>query len=157
MGLDQATRRNLELTVTLSGGRQGSLLSVIDRTVTGAGGRRLTADLSGPLTDPTAIDARLDMVQFFHDADARRDDFRDAIRRAPDIERALSRLGLGRGGPRDLAAIRDALIAASTARHMLGDAGPAVSPCAGEEAGRPRTVAGCSQQRTERGSAAAHP
>jgi DNA mismatch repair protein MutS len=125
MGLDQATRRNLELTVTLSGGRQGSLLSVIDRTVTGAGGRRLTADLSGPLTDPTAIDARLDMVQFFHDADARRGDFRDAIRRAPDIERALSRLGLGRGGPRDLAAIRDALIAASAARHMLGDAGPA--------------------------------
>jgi DNA mismatch repair protein MutS len=125
MGLDQATRRNLELTMTLSGSRQGSLLSVIDRTVTGAGGRRLTADLSGPLTDPGAIDARLDMVQFFHDADARRGDFRDAIRRAPDIERALSRLGLVRGGPRDLASIRDALIAASAARHSLGKAGPA--------------------------------
>lgn len=125
MGLDQATRRNLELTMTLSGSRQGSLLSVIDRTVTGAGGRRLTADLSGPLTDPGAIDARLDMVQFFHDADARRGDFRDAVRRAPDIERALSRLGLVRGGPRDLASIRDALIAASAARHTLGKAGPA--------------------------------
>ncbi|WP_417520057.1 DNA mismatch repair protein MutS [Minwuia sp.] len=125
MGLDQATRRNLELTETLSGGRQGSLLSVIDRTVTGAGGRRLMADISGPLTDPAVIEARLDMVQFFHDADARRGDFRDAIRRAPDIERALSRLGLGRGGPRDLTAIRDALIAASSARHVLGESGPA--------------------------------
>jgi len=125
MGLDQATRRNLELTQTIAGGRQGALLSVIDRTVTGAGGRRLTADLSGPLTDPDAIDQRLDMVQFFHDADGRRADFRDAIRRAPDIERAISRLGLGRGGPRDLTAIRDALIAAAAARHMLGEAGPA--------------------------------
>ncbi|WP_416900087.1 MAG: DNA mismatch repair protein MutS [Minwuia sp.] len=125
MGLDQSTRRNLELTETLSGSRQGSLLSVIDRTVTGAGGRRLVADLSGPLTDPDAIGERLDMVQFFHDADALRGDFRDAIRRAPDIERALSRLGLGRGGPRDLTAIRDALVAASAARQVLGSSGPA--------------------------------
>ncbi|PJK31333.1 DNA mismatch repair protein MutS [Minwuia thermotolerans] len=125
MGLDQATRRNLELVETLSGERRGSLLSVIDRTVTGAGGRRLAADLAGPLTDPEAIDARLDMVQFFHDADRLRDDFREAIRRAPDIERALSRLGLGRGGPRDLAAIRDALEACGHARGLLGKAGPA--------------------------------
>ena len=125
MGLDQATRRNLELTETLSGERRGSLLSIIDRTVTGAGGRRLTADLSGPLTDPAEIDARLDMVQFFHDADRLREDFREAIRRAPDIERALSRLGLGRGGPRDLSAIRDALEACGHARSLLGEAGPA--------------------------------
>ena len=125
MGLDPATRRNLELTETLSGDRRGSLLSVIDRTVTGAGGRRLAADLAGPLTDPVAIDRRLDMVQFFADGDARRHDLREAIRRAPDIERALSRLGLDRGGPRDLAHLRDALAAAVAAREVLGNSGPA--------------------------------
>ncbi|MDF1719458.1 MAG: DNA mismatch repair protein MutS [Minwuia sp.] len=124
MGLDPATRRNLELTETLSGERRGSLLAVIDRTVTGAGGRRLAVDLAGPLTDPEAIGRRLDMVQFFADNDTRRQDLRDAIRRAPDIERALSRLGLDRGGPRDLAHLRDALAAAATARAVLGDSGP---------------------------------
>lgn len=124
MGLDPATRRNLELTETLSGDRRGSLLSVIDRTVTGAGGRRLAADLAGPLTDPQAIGRRLDMVQFFADGDARRGDLREAIRRAPDIERALSRLGLDRGGPRDLAHLRDALTAAVAARGVLGNSGP---------------------------------
>lgn len=125
MGLDPATRRNLELTETLSGERRGSLLSVIDRTVTGAGGRRLATDLAGPLTDPAAIDRRLDMVQFFADGDTRRQDLRDAIRRAPDIERALSRLGLDRGGPRDLAHLRDGLLAATVAREVLGSDGPA--------------------------------
>ncbi|GJL86874.1 MAG: DNA mismatch repair protein MutS [Minwuia thermotolerans] len=125
MGLDPATRRNLELTETLSGERRGSLLSVIDRTVTGPGGRRLATDLAGPLTDPAAIGRRLDMVQFFADADARRQALRDAIRRAPDIERALSRLGLDRGGPRDLAHMRDGLLAAAAARDVLGSDGPA--------------------------------
>ncbi|MEC9344753.1 MAG: DNA mismatch repair protein MutS [Pseudomonadota bacterium] len=125
LGLDQATRRNLELVETLTGERRGSLLSVIDRTVTGAGARRLVADLAGPLTDPVAISARHDMVQFFVDDDRLREDFRAAIRQVPDIERALSRLGLGRGGPRDLVHVRDALAGAAAARFVLGNAGPA--------------------------------
>ena len=119
MEIDAATRRNLELTATLSGGRDGSLLSVIDRTVTGAGGRLLAARVSAPLTDPEAIGARLDMVGFFFNDRIARETVRDILRRCPDVERALSRITLGRGGPRDLAAIRDALSRAHDMRDTL--------------------------------------
>lgn len=122
--IDAATRRNLELTRTLAGERQGSLLSVIDRTVTGAGARLLAAHLASPLTDPDAINARLDMVQFFVDDTGLRERVREILRRCPDIERALSRLSLGRGGPRDLAAIRDGLAEAAMLRETLADIGP---------------------------------
>src|SRR6185369_8663199 len=67
MQIDAATRRNLELAATLSGERRGSLLAVLDRTVTGAGARLLAERLSGPLTLMQQIDARLDAVQFFLD------------------------------------------------------------------------------------------
>lgn len=109
MEIDAATRRNLELLQTLSGERRGSLLAAIDRTVTGAGARLLSSWLSAPLTEPAAIDARLDAVEALVADDGLRTDLREALRRCPDIERALSRLSLGRGGPRDLAVIRDAL------------------------------------------------
>jgi DNA mismatch repair protein MutS len=109
MQIDAATRRNLELTATLSGERRGSLLATIDRTLTGAGARLLAEHLAAPLTDPAAIGARLDSVQFLLDRPDLRAALRERLRRCPDIERALSRLGLGRGGPRDLAALRDAL------------------------------------------------
>ncbi|RED47725.1 DNA mismatch repair protein MutS [Aestuariispira insulae] len=126
MEIDHATRRNLELVQTLSGERKGSLLSVIDRTVTGAGARLLGARLAAPLTDPEAINRRLDMVQYFRDADQLRDDLRQLLKETPDLERALGRLSLGRGGPRDLAAIRDGLAATAIARTILsGDAYPA--------------------------------
>ncbi|MHA1536783.1 MAG: DNA mismatch repair protein MutS [Alphaproteobacteria bacterium] len=124
MAIDVATRRNLELTRTLSGERQGSLLSVIDRTVTGAGARLLTRRLASPLTDPGAIARRLDMVGFFVDGGAGREALRACLRRAPDIERALSRLALGRGGPRDLAALRDALAEAVPMRLALAQGTP---------------------------------
>ncbi len=119
MAIDAATRRNLELTHALSGGRKGSLLAVIDRSVTGAGARLLHARLAAPLTDPGAINARLDQVDFFIAATASRDDLRTTLRAFPDIERALSRLTLGRGGPRDLAAIRDALVRVPELRAAL--------------------------------------
>jgi DNA mismatch repair protein MutS len=122
MEIDAATRRNLELVRTLSGERQGSLLATIDRTVTGAGARALAAWLAAPLTDPAAIAARHDMVGFFADAERLRVDLREALARVPDIERALSRLTLGRGGPRDLAAIRDGLIGAVALRALLDGA-----------------------------------
>ena len=119
MEIDAATRRNLELTRSLSGERQGTLLASIDRTVTAAGARRLTDWLAAPLTDPAAIDGRLDMVQAAL-GDARlREDLRATLKRCPDIERALSRLLVGRGGPRDLAALRDGLIAAAALRQRL--------------------------------------
>ncbi len=119
MEIDAATRRNLELTETLTGERRGSLLSVIDRTVTGAGARRLALHLAAPLTDPAAIGERLDMVQFFAERHSLRAELRDALRRCPDMERALSRLSLGRGGPRDLATVRDTLAEGPGLRNAL--------------------------------------
>ncbi len=119
MAIDAATRRNLELNVTLNGARKGSLLSAIDRTVTGAGARLLAARLNAPLTDVHAIRRRQDMVQYFYDDRDLGDVLRAELRRVPDLERALARLSVGRGGPRDLLAVRDALmIAASLKQHL---------------------------------------
>ena len=123
MRIDAATRRNLELTRSLSGGRDGSLLAAIDRTVTGAGARLLTARLSSPSTDPGEVAGRLDGVEMFGDG-ALRDRVRAALSRVPDIERALNRLALERGGPRDLAAIRAGLAQAGALAAHLGDSDP---------------------------------
>jgi DNA mismatch repair protein MutS len=112
LAIDAATRANLELTRTLSGERAGSLLAVIDRTVTPAGGRLLAERLAGPLTDPAAIGARQDAVALLVAEGDLRDGLRRGLKTAPDLARALTRLALGRGGPRDLAAIRDGLFAA---------------------------------------------
>ena len=119
MEIDAATRRNLELTQSLSGTLKGSLLGVIDQTVTGAGARLLGLHLAAPLTDPKAINGRLDMVQYFVDAERLAKTLRGILKRCPDIERALTRLTIGRGGPRDLAAVRDGLAAAVELRSVL--------------------------------------
>jgi len=134
MEIDSATRRNLELTRTLAGERRGSLIGVIDRTITAAGARLLLAHLSAPLTDVAAIDRRLDMVQFFADAGRLRADVREMLKSSPDLERALSRLTVGRGGPRDLAAIRDGLEMSGRLREALGS---------GELGGVPPGIAEC--------------
>ena len=109
MAMDAATRANLELTRTLSGEKTGSLLATIDRTVTGAGARDLGSRLSAPLTDSAAIARRQEAVAFLHDARSLREKLRRDLAAAPDMARSLSRLSVGRGGPRDLAAIRDGL------------------------------------------------
>jgi DNA mismatch repair protein MutS len=119
MEIDAATRRNLELVQTLTGDRRGSLLDTIDMTVSGAGARRLAAWLAAPLTDPAAINRRLDMVEFLATGETLRAELRELLRRCPDIERALSRLTLGRGGPRDLAAVRDGLDLGCALRRRL--------------------------------------
>jgi DNA mismatch repair protein MutS len=119
MGIDAATRRNLELTETLSGARKGSLLSVIDRSVTAAGARELAQRLAAPLTDVAAISLRHDAVAYFVAEPDLRRTLRDGLRRAPDIARALARLSVGRGGPRDLAALRDGIKAARALRDAL--------------------------------------
>ena len=111
--IDAATRANLEILKTLSGGRDGSLLKAVDRTVTGPGARLLAERITAPLTDPAAIAARHDSVSFLlAETDLRRR-LRGLLKSAPDIGRALSRLALERGGPRDLAALRDGLVAAN--------------------------------------------
>ncbi|MDP6690807.1 MAG: DNA mismatch repair protein MutS, partial [Alphaproteobacteria bacterium] len=119
MAIDPATRRNLELTRTLSGEVRGSLLATIDRTVTGAGARLLARHIAAPLMMPEAIEGRLDMVDYFIAAERLRQDLRATLRQSPDMARALARLCLERGGPRDLAAIRDGLSAAHTLGGLL--------------------------------------
>jgi len=110
--IDAATRRNLELTQALSGGREGSLLAAMDRTVTAAGARLLEARLSSPSRDLGVIARRLEGVRWLVEGSARHD-LRAALRMVPDMDRALSRLALDRGGPRDLAAIRAGLAQAA--------------------------------------------
>ncbi|MEO0822554.1 MAG: DNA mismatch repair protein MutS [Pseudomonadota bacterium] len=120
MRIDAATRRNLELTEALRGGRADSLLDAVDRTATGPGARLLAARIAAPLTDAAEIRARQDAVAWLLERPGSRAGLRAALARVPDLERALSRLGLGRGGPRDLAAIRDGLEAAAEIAEDLG-------------------------------------
>ncbi len=122
MLIDAATRANLELTATLSGDRRGSLIGALDRTVTGAGARLLARRLAGPSTDPDEIARRLDGVAWLLADSGRRQAFRASLAAAPDLSRSLSRLTLERGGPRDLAAIREALAAAAAILACLESA-----------------------------------
>ena len=121
MAIDAATRDSLELTQAQNGGRKGSLLDTIDRTVTGAGARLLAADLSAPLVDCAAIDARLDLVAHWVADSGAREEIRSTLRSLPDIARSLARLSAGRGSPRDLAQLRDGLARAWDLReHLAG-------------------------------------
>src|SRR5216683_2751187 len=119
MAIDPATRANLELTRTLAGERRGSLLDAIGCAVTAAGSRLLAQRLAAPLTDSAAIARRLDAIATFVADSAVRDDIRTTLRAAPDMSRALARLSVGRGGPRDLAGLRDGIFAADQALARL--------------------------------------
>ncbi len=103
--IDSATRRNLELTVTLNGDKHGSVLHTIDRTQTAAGCRMLQAHVATPLADIAPLIQRQDAIAFFLDQPLLQKSLRDSLPRLPDLERSLSRLLWGRGGPRDLAAL----------------------------------------------------
>lgn len=117
--IDAATRRNLELTRTLAGSRQGSLLSVLDQTVTAAGARLLDRRLSAPSTQLDTIQSRLNAISELLAASDLRTQIRNCLRKTPDMDRALSRLSLDRGGPRDLAALRTALEQADALHALL--------------------------------------
>ncbi len=119
MRIDAATRRNLELTRSLSGGREGALLAVADRTLTGGGARLLEQRLSAPSCDLDEIRARLEAVSYLRADSGLREGLRAMLRQVPDIERALSRLALDRGGPRDLAALRDGVGQAARIAQLL--------------------------------------
>ena len=125
MAIDPATRRNLEIVESLTGGRDGTLLAVIDRTVTSGGARLIAQRLAAPLTDPDAIADRLDAVQYLAETERLRTQWRERLAAAPDIARSLGRLTVGRGGPRDLAAIRDGLIAGHEIRRLADGPLPA--------------------------------
>ncbi len=119
MEIDPASRRSLEITRTLSGQAKGSLLSVIDKTITAAGGRQLASRIAAPLTDIAAINARLDLVEAVLSDPILGGRLAEALQSMPDLERALSRLSLGHGGPRDLAAIGRGIMASSAMAEAI--------------------------------------
>lgn len=124
LAIDPATRASLEIDRTQAGHRKGSLLATIDRTVTAPGARRLAARLTRPSTRSDVINARLDAVACLVDSRAARKLVRERLQAAGDPERALSRLLLGRGGPRDLAALGRALSEGEALAAGLGQALP---------------------------------
>ena len=135
MAIDPATRASLEIERSQAGGREGSLLAAIDRTVSAGGARLLAARLGRPLLDVDAIDARLDAVEWLLERRDLRRELRAALRRSGDIARALARLALGRGGPRDLGALRDGLATADALAALIGAQDNALEPPPAEVAG----------------------
>jgi DNA mismatch repair protein MutS len=153
MALDAATRSNLELNCTLSGGREGSLLAAIDESVTAAGARLLAARLNAPLTERAMIEARLKAVGVFvADADLGAD-IRAHLKTTPDMARALNRLAMQRGGPRDVAAIAQGLGAArSVAARLLAASVETSHGAAGELATQIETLGHESQKLADMGA-----
>ncbi|MGJ8621830.1 MAG: DNA mismatch repair protein MutS [Yoonia sp.] len=122
MQIDAATRKSLELTHGVGGGRQGSLLHCIDRTVTAGGARLLERRLASPACSVDVIATRQEAVEALTQNTRRTADLRETLRGVHDLDRALSRLALDRGGPRDMAAIRNTIgQAAALADQLSGD------------------------------------
>ena len=137
VGIDAATRRNLELTETMAGDRQGSLLATVDSTVTAPGARLLAQRLTAPSCNPAMIEDRLAAVAHFFTDTSLRTATRTTLKRCPDLERALGRLALGRGGPRDLIAVRGALQQSQTLADLIdpATAPPVIQTAAADAAG----------------------
>jgi DNA mismatch repair protein MutS len=119
MQIDAATRRSLELTASMNGGRNGSLLGAVDRTVTAAGARLLERRLSAPSRRLETVQSRLDSVDWALGQADLAEDLRETLKSVHDLDRALSRLALDRGGPRDMAALRDSIAAAQAIHARL--------------------------------------
>ncbi|WP_428152990.1 DNA mismatch repair protein MutS [Brevundimonas sp.] len=138
LAIDPATRTSLEIDRTQRGEREGSLLACIDRTVTSGGARALAERIARPLRDPLAINEQLDAVEWLLERRDLRRDLREALKASSDIARAVGRLALGRGGPRDLAAVRIGLsIAEGVAGLFVGQSGGQLDPLTGQ----PRRIA----------------
>lgn len=118
--IDPSTMRSLELVRTQSGEKSGSLLAVLDMTITAGGARLLQNRLLAPLRDVAAITRRHDEIQALIEDFSAISDIRTTLRQLPDMERALARLSLSRGGPRDLSALREGIgIAIGLRAHLL--------------------------------------
>ncbi len=126
MQIDAATRRSLELTRAMNGGRAGSLIGAIDRTVSAAGARLLERRLSSPSCHLGTVQSRQDCVSYFVENSRLRSDIRSPLKSVHDIDRALSRLALDRAGPRDMAAIRNSLTQAERLASSLPTDMPAI-------------------------------
>lgn len=128
MQIDASTRRNLELTVTLSGEKKGSLLSIIDRTITAAGSRLYLHNLTTPFANALPINNKLDGVQFFIENEDVRQQVRETLKSVPDIERALGRICIGKASPKDLTAIRDGLAQSTLITEIVEFSGAEHTP-----------------------------
>jgi DNA mismatch repair protein MutS len=124
MDMDQATRASLELLRARDGGTALTLFSAVNRTLSAPGARLLASWIAAPLIDPAAIAARQDVWGFLNTEPAMLTDLRKVVRGAADMARALARLSLGRGSPRDLAALRHGLSAAAACARLLDRPGP---------------------------------
>ncbi|MCW5721915.1 MAG: DNA mismatch repair protein MutS [Devosia sp.] len=144
MAIDAATRQSLEILHTQRGQAKGALRHAIDMSVTAPGARLLASRLAAPLRDAGAINARLDAVAALVGDTLLRARLRAELKQAPDLARALSRLALERGGPRDLGAIGKAVAAALALAEKLGaatDLPPLLAILAQTLAGAPRSLA----------------
>lgn len=120
MVLDQFTRRNLELTETIRSRKaQGSLLGILDRTVTAMGARLLRTWITQPLLDVKRLNARLDAVEIFSTNEVLRAELREGLKDVSDLERLTNRLLVGKAGPRDLLALRQSLEVVPTLRALI--------------------------------------
>jgi DNA mismatch repair protein MutS len=119
VAIDAATRKNLELTQTLSGEKSGSLLSVVDRSVTAAGARLLFRRITTPSQRLATIEERASAVAFFCGQSGLRDAVRSGLKQLPDVERALGRVALERSGPRDLLALGNGIVQAAQVHALL--------------------------------------
>lgn len=124
LGIDPATRASLDILRARDGGVEHTLFTAMNRTVSAAGARMLAEWLASPLTQVEAIRARQDGWWWLKEHTARTTALRESLKKAPDIARALGRLSLGRGLPRDMAGIRDGLVAAREAAHSLAQPVP---------------------------------
>ncbi|HEX6964073.1 MAG TPA: DNA mismatch repair protein MutS, partial [Lacipirellula sp.] len=120
--IDHATRRSLEICQTIRDGRrEGSLLGVMDRTVTSMGARLLGQWLAAPFTDVAAIDARLDAVAELHADASFTAELRESLSSIYDVERLLARVTTGRATPRDLSFIGRTLRCLPKVKAKLAD------------------------------------
>lgn len=117
--MDGATRRNLELTQTLAGSRKGSVLHAVDETVTAAGSRALAQWLASPLCERAGIEARQEAIQWALVSDKQRAALRENLKAIADMERAIGRLALGRGGPRDVLLLATSLTQTNALHEQL--------------------------------------
>ena len=119
MQIDPATCRSLELVESASGSKKNSLLGTLDKTMTACGGRLLSLYLALPLSDAKLIEQRLDNVEYFLKHTELQTQVRDLLKHFPDIERALSRVFVAKGMPKDLVLIRDGMAMANTISGLL--------------------------------------
>jgi len=122
MVLDQSTRRNLELSETIRGkSRKGALLSVIDRTSTAMGGRKLKSWLEKPLLSTVEINGRLDAVAELYDDFLKREEIKEYLKSMYDIERLATRIALGNANGKDLIAFKNSVRNLPYIKSLLSD------------------------------------